>query len=996
MTGHSSPRPLLRDGDYGVLSGDDAVSIEKREVGRQTDSAAVSQSQLQRSRVISYFLFTLPAEARRRSPARMTPLLSTTTPTMDPDFVVNGEEDDDVEKLRFVLRSKCHQLRRLCLEGSGIEFKSRISPSPSRSRHGNRRRKSRTPSSDAGGEGEDSRLFASENVINASSSSAAAASGTLISESDSSKSSRISNYCRRNLMREFSSPLDTLPESSSSPAMPTTRRQSARRVSDKRSDVAADKTPDRKEAKDANDNVASSKKGSPRLQAFDGNGWISAPRTGYTYLKSPTYRDSWTPDRADVPMPHMTRMPLGSFGSSARRNLFGDFSDDEEEEGAAAAAAGSNYYRGGTALVSQSFSLIAMFFLHVMTWMRFAASSCWTAVRHDIPSYLMTKRSDVGQSSTLVIHEIVHVFRSIFISSTTYFTRAARLAGSAAADCAGRVSDYSVRAVRSSNSTLATNSYLAWTHLTSLSRSLGTWVTRVFRSTLSSISTCWIFTTKSSSRALASATSRVSHEFVFIVHKAFISISTYTVWAAAKSSGAAVSHVSNASSVLYDVVLAASGKTLIAGQACFSGLKTALFTPRQEQEDEDDEELERLHEEIIVKEAAAPPLLASPRADREGEEEYEEVQSSLFTVTKDNLKHYLSLLLPKRKPPRRKSARLRRRKKEPTWLDYLPVAWRNDEDDDDEIPFWFWLLLVLLIPFALIFLAYFLPLMPKVIQENTSHTVQATKHAALWVVEGAKSIVNIEGLGLVPGMALQSLSAATSHLTEATLLFGKFCLGVPFQMLSSMQEFILVAFGAVPNPFSLVADWTEVMEFLGRVGYYPVEAVAMAGSLVTKLALLMISTMEAGAHWISGWLYDLSIVVVTIPELCLTSGRDLLSSVWIYMTGMAVFLAETSGETLAWVWNGLLDLFMWPAQLFSSGIGHITTISSSVFSGMLDGVTSFTHDIVSIPWTVGLYLYDGLSASLQYLGSAIIFPLASVPGQLYGTAVDSLPDSTLR
>ena len=52
--------------------------------------------------------------------------------------------------------------------------------------------------------------------------------------------------------------------------------------------------------------------GSPRLRAFDGDGWVWSPRTSYTYAQSLTYRDMVTPGR-EIPMPHMTRMPLGSY-----------------------------------------------------------------------------------------------------------------------------------------------------------------------------------------------------------------------------------------------------------------------------------------------------------------------------------------------------------------------------------------------------------------------------------------------------------------------------------------------------------------------------------------------------------------------------------------------------------------------------------------------------------------------------------------------------------
>ncbi len=49
---------------------------------------------------------------------------------------------------------------------------------------------------------------------------------------------------------------------------------------------------------------------SPRLKAFEGDAWIRSPRTGYTYVNSPTYRINWTPDREEVPMPHMARYIL--------------------------------------------------------------------------------------------------------------------------------------------------------------------------------------------------------------------------------------------------------------------------------------------------------------------------------------------------------------------------------------------------------------------------------------------------------------------------------------------------------------------------------------------------------------------------------------------------------------------------------------------------------------------------------------------------------------
>ena len=52
--------------------------------------------------------------------------------------------------------------------------------------------------------------------------------------------------------------------------------------------------------------TSSIKMGSPRLKAFEGRTWVRSPRTGYTYVDGPTYRNVWTPER-EIPMPHMAR-----------------------------------------------------------------------------------------------------------------------------------------------------------------------------------------------------------------------------------------------------------------------------------------------------------------------------------------------------------------------------------------------------------------------------------------------------------------------------------------------------------------------------------------------------------------------------------------------------------------------------------------------------------------------------------------------------------------
>ena len=68
-----------------------------------------------------------------------------------------------------------------------------------------------------------------------------------------------------------------------------------------------------------------------QFQAFDGDTWRRSPRTGYTYLSSASYRDTWTPER-EIPMPHMARRPLDEFeGWEFSTKPAGDFSCDESE-----------------------------------------------------------------------------------------------------------------------------------------------------------------------------------------------------------------------------------------------------------------------------------------------------------------------------------------------------------------------------------------------------------------------------------------------------------------------------------------------------------------------------------------------------------------------------------------------------------------------------------------------------------------------------------------
>ena len=70
--------------------------------------------------------------------------------------------------------------------------------------------------------------------------------------------------------------------------------------------------------------------GSPRLRAWEGDGWVWSPRTSYTYAKSLTYRDAVTPGR-DIPMPHMTRLPLYGYPGATTHTELWELSQDQAE-----------------------------------------------------------------------------------------------------------------------------------------------------------------------------------------------------------------------------------------------------------------------------------------------------------------------------------------------------------------------------------------------------------------------------------------------------------------------------------------------------------------------------------------------------------------------------------------------------------------------------------------------------------------------------------------
>ena len=69
----------------------------------------------------------------------------------DPDFEVPASSSSSSKtssnaSTPFLLRSACHHLGDPCNEGHGLQFHSRISPSPARSFHRRRRRKTKDSS----------------------------------------------------------------------------------------------------------------------------------------------------------------------------------------------------------------------------------------------------------------------------------------------------------------------------------------------------------------------------------------------------------------------------------------------------------------------------------------------------------------------------------------------------------------------------------------------------------------------------------------------------------------------------------------------------------------------------------------------------------------------------------------------------------------------------------------------------------------------------------
>ena len=191
-----------------------------------------------------------------------------------------------------------------------------------------------------------------------------------------------------------------------------------------------------------------SKQDSPRLRAFEGDAWIYSPRTGYTYSKSLTYRDTVTPGR-EVPMPHMTRLPLhGDPGHDFSQDLsmentemwersvlesrtLGELSEDEFSP-----SPGHRIYRQGAWTTSEAqprthFStssylvhilyLILMPLSTLLTWSKLV----FRVLVYDIPAF--THRVDIGlllkseelrklvsTCQTWVIEQWLHVATSLW------------------------------------------------------------------------------------------------------------------------------------------------------------------------------------------------------------------------------------------------------------------------------------------------------------------------------------------------------------------------------------------------------------------------------------------------------------------------------------------------------------------------------------------------------------------------------------------------------
>ena len=224
-----------------------------------------------------------------------------------------------------LLRSSCsHGHSQLCHEGHGLQFNSRISPSPSRSFHRRRRSHLRRRSGEGSSISANQELQSARRDLSEDLARIERTSGWVANLHPFYEKKTLKLATHRKVIQGQQEKLESSMTRSHKVLMEPGEVKTTGFPTSFKTTVTPP-TPD------SNGSYRGSL-GSPRLKAFDGDDWKRSPRTGYTYLQTATYRDTWTPDR-EVPMPHMARWPLDKYPAiSARTNLLEAFSDNEEEE----------------------------------------------------------------------------------------------------------------------------------------------------------------------------------------------------------------------------------------------------------------------------------------------------------------------------------------------------------------------------------------------------------------------------------------------------------------------------------------------------------------------------------------------------------------------------------------------------------------------------------------------------------------------------------------
>ena len=253
----------------------------------------------------------------------------------DPDFRLEAEGDEGGNisvtsslNSNRLLRSSCsHGHSQLCHEGHGLQFNSRISPSPSRSFHRRRRRSHFRRSGDgSSSESAHQELTSARRDLSEDLARVERTSGWVANLHPFYEEKTLRLVTHRKVTQGQQETLESSMTRSHKILMEPGEVKTTGFSTFKA--TLTPPTPDPKTSSSYSGSM-----GSPRLKAFDGDEWKRSPRTGYTYLQTATYRDTWTPDR-EVPMPHMARWPLDKYPGiiSARTNLMEAFSDNEEEE----------------------------------------------------------------------------------------------------------------------------------------------------------------------------------------------------------------------------------------------------------------------------------------------------------------------------------------------------------------------------------------------------------------------------------------------------------------------------------------------------------------------------------------------------------------------------------------------------------------------------------------------------------------------------------------